>query len=265
MSRPTKDTKNLERVRDNQRRSRARRREHLLELEHRIRSYELQGVEASSEVQQAARRVAEENRQLRALLNRHGIGDDYIINYLHSGAAAQSDSGPISHFSSGATSDTVQTLQQAMEPRRHGHHDHDHGLPYSIPPQETREQSMANVSTTTNSIWEPAQPIRPGHSFHRPLPSNAPSPMGRATIPAQIHPQPYTAPFPGPQVQRTEAYHPSPAPVSMMEDPRRHSYSVPSLAGDASSAMNYTMAMHQFQNPGSSNPGGPDPGPPRPC
>ncbi|KPM42389.1 hypothetical protein AK830_g4161 [Neonectria ditissima] len=266
MSRPTKDTKNLERVRDNQRRSRARRREHLLELEHRIRSYELNGIEASTEVQQAARRVAEENRLLRALLSRHGFGDDYIMNYLHSGNAPQSDPGAISHFPSGSTSEAVQALQQAVEPRRHGHHDHDHGLSYPISPHETRDQPMVSVPTTTNSIWEPAQPIQPSHSFQRPLPSNAPPPMGRPTISSQIQSQQYTAPFPGPQVQRTGGFHPPPAaPVPMLEDPRRHSYSMPSLAGDASSAMNYTMTMQQFQNPGGSNPSGSDPGPQGPC
>ncbi|RSL41257.1 hypothetical protein CEP54_015875, partial [Fusarium duplospermum] len=47
---------NLARIRETQKRSRARRREYLRELEQRLRVYELQGVEASSEVQKAARR-----------------------------------------------------------------------------------------------------------------------------------------------------------------------------------------------------------------
>lgn len=263
MSTSTKDTKNLERVRDNQRRSRARRREHLLELEHRIRAYELQGIEASSEVQHAARRVAEENRMLRALLNRHGINDDYVVSFLHSSAATQPDPGSISHFPSSSPSEAVQAMQQALVPRRPAIHDQ--GVPYPIPPQENRDQPMTSAPTTANPLWEPAQPIQPGISFPRPLPSNAPSPMGRPTIASQLHPQQYSSSvFPGHQVPRTEAYLPSPAP--MLEDPRRQSYSIPSLQADGSSAaMNYTIAMHPFQNPGTSNTGGPDPGPPGPC
>ncbi|KAL8726136.1 MAG: hypothetical protein Q9166_006893 [cf. Caloplaca sp. 2 TL-2023] len=54
-----------ERVRDNQRRSRARRKEYISELEAKVRSYEKRGVEATAEMQGAARRVFEENTGLR--------------------------------------------------------------------------------------------------------------------------------------------------------------------------------------------------------
>ena len=74
----------LARIRDNQRRLRARRKEYLQELEARLRQYELQGIEASSEIQLAARRVADENRKLRGLLAQHGVGDDSIEAYLQS-------------------------------------------------------------------------------------------------------------------------------------------------------------------------------------
>ncbi|KAL8706266.1 MAG: hypothetical protein Q9201_000642, partial [Fulgogasparrea decipioides] len=47
------------RIRDNQRRSRARRKEYILELENKVRAYEQRGVEAASEIQTAARRVVE--------------------------------------------------------------------------------------------------------------------------------------------------------------------------------------------------------------
>ncbi|KAF2772881.1 hypothetical protein EJ03DRAFT_348405 [Teratosphaeria nubilosa] len=73
---------NLARIRDNQRRSRARRKEYLQELETRYRQCEQTGVEASAEIQAAARKVAEENRKLRALLMRQGMKDADIDEML---------------------------------------------------------------------------------------------------------------------------------------------------------------------------------------
>ena len=59
---------NAARVRDNQRRSRARRKEYVQELEAKVRHYEKQGVQAAKEIQDAARVVLEENRALKAEL-----------------------------------------------------------------------------------------------------------------------------------------------------------------------------------------------------
>jgi hypothetical protein len=75
---------NLERILNNQRRSRARRKEYQQELEARLRNYELQGTGASREIQEAARRVADENNKLRSLLIQNGIKDDMIVAYLQS-------------------------------------------------------------------------------------------------------------------------------------------------------------------------------------
>jgi hypothetical protein len=75
---------NLARIRDNQRRSRARRKEYLHQLEGRLRQIELQGIEASPEIQVAARRVADENRKLRGLLAQHRVSDDRIMAFLQS-------------------------------------------------------------------------------------------------------------------------------------------------------------------------------------
>ncbi len=55
----------LARVRDNQRRSRARRKEYLQELESKLRKCEALGVQASVDIQLAARGVSEENARLR--------------------------------------------------------------------------------------------------------------------------------------------------------------------------------------------------------
>lgn len=71
---PTHDKPgDLARIRDNQRRSRARRAEHLRSIEARLRGCEDAGVAASAEMQQAARRVVRENRRLRALLEGLGV------------------------------------------------------------------------------------------------------------------------------------------------------------------------------------------------
>ncbi|PSN62309.1 hypothetical protein BS50DRAFT_578125 [Corynespora cassiicola Philippines] len=70
---------NLARIRDNQRRSRARRKEYLQELEAKLRSCEQMGIEASAEIQSAARKVLEENKRLRALLYERGVPEAEII------------------------------------------------------------------------------------------------------------------------------------------------------------------------------------------
>ncbi|KAI4220361.1 MAG: hypothetical protein L6R36_007676 [Xanthoria steineri] len=58
------------RIRDNQRRSRARRKEYILELEAKVRGYEQGGVTASAEIQAAARKVVAENEVLREEVTR---------------------------------------------------------------------------------------------------------------------------------------------------------------------------------------------------
>ncbi|KAL8687252.1 MAG: hypothetical protein Q9224_005206, partial [Gallowayella concinna] len=58
------------RIRDNQRRSRARRAEYVRELEDKVRAYEKEGVQATTEVQASARRVVEENGLLRQEVRR---------------------------------------------------------------------------------------------------------------------------------------------------------------------------------------------------
>ena len=61
---------NATRIRNNQRRSRARRKEYVQELEDKIRVYEQQGVQVTKEIQEAARAVVEENKVLKAELER---------------------------------------------------------------------------------------------------------------------------------------------------------------------------------------------------
>ncbi|KAK4204178.1 hypothetical protein QBC40DRAFT_3547 [Triangularia verruculosa] len=72
----------LGRIRKNQRLSRARRKEYVASLEARVREYEERGVQASLEIQLAARKVAEENEKLRELLGKVGVGEASVREYL---------------------------------------------------------------------------------------------------------------------------------------------------------------------------------------
>ncbi|KAJ5356364.1 hypothetical protein N7517_010973 [Penicillium concentricum] len=82
------------RIRENQRRSRQRRKEYIQHLEQRLSSFERLGVEATQEVQKAGRKVAVENGLLRSLLNLHGVTEPQIEQYLQS--QRRSTSSPLS-------------------------------------------------------------------------------------------------------------------------------------------------------------------------
>ncbi|KAF4337479.1 bZIP transcription factor domain protein [Fusarium beomiforme] len=67
------------RIRDNQRRSRARHKEYVESLEKKLKDFERRGVEATLEMQQAARSVAIENSRLRMLLSYRGVTNEEIV------------------------------------------------------------------------------------------------------------------------------------------------------------------------------------------
>ncbi|KAK9452444.1 hypothetical protein V1511DRAFT_513805 [Dipodascopsis uninucleata] len=70
------------RARENQRCSRARRKEYVQSLEQRLRAFEKQGVSVTKEIQLAGRRAAEENTLLRSLLRIHGVAGTEIDQFL---------------------------------------------------------------------------------------------------------------------------------------------------------------------------------------
>jgi hypothetical protein len=72
----------LTRNREIQRRSRARRKDYIADLEKRVWQYQREGVKATAEVQAAARKVAEENYLLHSLLAKHGISTEEIKEHL---------------------------------------------------------------------------------------------------------------------------------------------------------------------------------------
>ncbi|KAK1973491.1 hypothetical protein LZ30DRAFT_787771 [Colletotrichum cereale] len=80
----TDKSANAIRIRDNQRRSRARHKEFVDELQRKVQEYEKRGIEASLQMQKAASDVAVENSRLRALLASRGVSSDQVDAYLHS-------------------------------------------------------------------------------------------------------------------------------------------------------------------------------------
>ncbi|MCJ1250299.1 hypothetical protein MMC30_007525 [Trapelia coarctata] len=76
-----KNKSSLERIRDNQRRSRAQRKNYLHELERKWQKCVQDGVNSSQELQAAARKVEEENRRLKALLRAKGASEREIDGF----------------------------------------------------------------------------------------------------------------------------------------------------------------------------------------
>lgn len=72
------------RIRENQRRSRARRKEYVEGMQRKLQDFETKGVDATLEMQQAARDVAIENSRLKMLLAHSGIGMDAVESFLQS-------------------------------------------------------------------------------------------------------------------------------------------------------------------------------------
>lgn len=77
-------TRTAARVRDNQRRARQRHKAYVEDLRRRVQEYDQRGIQATMEMQQAARTVAIENSRLRLLLRRRGVADDEVDEFLQS-------------------------------------------------------------------------------------------------------------------------------------------------------------------------------------
>ncbi|KAK7204101.1 hypothetical protein BZA70DRAFT_268511 [Myxozyma melibiosi] len=74
----------LARIRENQRRSRARKREYVSDLESKIKGCQEEGLQLNIQIQRVARRVVEENKKLRELLAQVGIDEWTVEDYLKS-------------------------------------------------------------------------------------------------------------------------------------------------------------------------------------
>ncbi|KAH8747623.1 hypothetical protein F5883DRAFT_721250 [Diaporthe sp. PMI_573] len=89
------------RLRDNQRQSRARQKQFVHDLQQRLQAYERQGVQATLDMQRAARTVALENRLLRDLLAHHGVSHDRVGHFLRSRLDAPDGTTPGAPLSPG--------------------------------------------------------------------------------------------------------------------------------------------------------------------
>lgn len=147
------------------------------ELEARLRQCELQGIEASSEIQMAARQVADENKKLRILLAQHGVTDDSIEAYLHGSSSPTADmigSPP------GPSSGSVQVLERLLQTRK-AVRCTDHPTPTQVPSES--QDSLASAITVQQSLWEPlyapglalqaSQTVAPTHHFMTPSTSSS--------------------------------------------------------------------------------------------
>ena len=135
------------RIRDNQRRSRARRKEYLEDIQKKLQEYERQGVQATLDMQQAARDVAIENDRLRMLLQQRGVTSDEISAFLQSFPSSQESAKRIKI-----------ALNPLQSPQRPGHRHPKMALPplsaaVTTPPKET------NPISTPVAI-DPVPPMR---------------------------------------------------------------------------------------------------------
>lgn len=76
---------NASRLRENQRRSRARKKEYLLSLEARFQACQRTGIEANIDIQIAAKKVVRENLILRGMLKVRGVTDGELDKTLRDG------------------------------------------------------------------------------------------------------------------------------------------------------------------------------------
>jgi len=81
---------------ENKRRYRARRKEYVSDLERRLAEAREQGVNATMEVQSAARKVVEENGRLRELLRLAGFADEEIDVWARRGHCSDNANGAVS-------------------------------------------------------------------------------------------------------------------------------------------------------------------------
>lgn len=124
-----------------------------MDLENRLRQCELLGIEASAEVALGARRVTEENRQLRELLHAHGVDDRHIAHYVQNASGRwEATPGTIPPI---AGESPVQSLEQLLEPRRPSSLEPP-VMSFTVPSQRSRENSAPSPAASTPPAWQPS-------------------------------------------------------------------------------------------------------------
>ncbi|KAF2871221.1 hypothetical protein BDV95DRAFT_607487 [Massariosphaeria phaeospora] len=130
MSSKSDDTPASIRIRENQRRSRARRKELVSDLQKRVDTYQLKGVAATQEMQRAARVVVRENVRLRNLLARYGASQQEVDRHLRSfndvdainGGAASNTVNVMALIQNAAVENALDPLLDTAPACTQGHH-----------------------------------------------------------------------------------------------------------------------------------------------
>ncbi|MCJ1356645.1 MAG: hypothetical protein MMC33_006640 [Icmadophila ericetorum] len=236
----TSSKPNLTRVRDNQRRSRARRKEYLQELEEKYRNCELMGAQASAEIQAAARKVLEENKQLRALLQSQGLTDEEIDTHLSSRVGGPSQPPP-----------TAPVLETMLTTRKPCCGEQPETTPARSPQSVSALTPVSQFSEASNDRQHMA--IRPApfttsgiprEIYSLAVPSTMPMPMPMPTVtdwnnsPLDPHLQ-----F-GPSLQ---SLWPDPGSSTPIDGPRQNDISSCDFAASMITSMRYDVSMDQVK------------------
>ncbi|KAH7176322.1 hypothetical protein EDB81DRAFT_751697 [Dactylonectria macrodidyma] len=116
---PVSNNPHLQRVREVQRKARAKKREYLQDLERRVQVYELEGIKISYKLQQEAQRIARDNVRLRELARTLGISEEEIVAALDAAGYDETDLPPAPEPVQPlyGPSQAYLDLMAAMEPR----------------------------------------------------------------------------------------------------------------------------------------------------
>lgn len=110
----------LARVRDNQRRCRARKREYVVELEQKIRDLQAAGAQANIEnYENTVQRLDAENKRLRVLLNQAGFSQSQVEAQLQEGHDAGDCEGSLKHIEKQGSLYTGDNMDEYTEAARH--------------------------------------------------------------------------------------------------------------------------------------------------
>ena len=192
---------------DNQRRSRARRKEYLQELEAKYRSCEAVGAEASQEIQAAARKVLDENKRLRRLLRQQGFSDADIDGPEHDEYASSPSAAEILNVMLVTPKMCRPSSTSACGDSRacKTEDDEDDG---DMDTDSRRQSTVSNATTPASAAARQQKQLRP--IALAPVPASAPAPA--PSVAPAVNPQVHEPPAPSqqlPQQQQQQQYHQS--------------------------------------------------------
>lgn len=200
MLQDSQKTANLARIRDNQRRSRQRRKDYMQELEAKVREFEHQQVQATVEMQSAARKVngentllrekhrrlEAENAGLRELLSEYGISETEVDRRLAELLGHTTEYSSPSFSEGGSTQLEDLSLEKPVQAPKPLQHPTTHQV-RMMPPV-----TIPSISTLASNGHVRA-PILPGTSYEMAaVPMSYPVMSQSQQIPQQVASWPYS-------------------------------------------------------------------------